>query len=59
MAGRLLYRLAVLRHVVVAVANQQKFACAVGRLLDGFDRGAEGGVGDIAHHYADGFRGLL
>ena len=59
MADQLLYRLALLLHVVVAIANQQKIAGAVGHLFDGFDHRAEEGVGDIAHHQADGFRGLL
>ena len=56
MADQLLYRLALLLHVVVAIANQQKVAGAVGHLFDGFDHCAEEGVGDIAHHQTDGFR---
>ena len=56
MADQLLYRLALLLHVVVAIANQQNIAGALGHLFYGVDHRAVEGVGDIAHHQADGFR---
>ena len=55
-ANQLFNRLALFMEVVIAVTDQQKIAGIVGDLLDGFHHRAEEGVGDIAHHQADGFR---